>query len=140
MFKMESFKRFELLYHTCIRLNVYSLSQVVSDKFLHIGDTAWGTSTVECQLVSSSEFRLEPILSPQTAKTAKVHYPNPGTQVVSLFHGMGGEDLKRERERERERKRKRENINIVKLYHLNGTRYTSTHYAYNGTMQIPAQW
>ena len=61
--------------HTCSQylhnINVNSLSQVVSDKLLYIRDTAWGT--VECQLVSGTKFRFEPILSPQTAKMTEVH-------------------------------------------------------------------
>ena len=86
--------------------------QVVTNKALNVTNTSRGA--VEGKLVPGTELGLETILSPKTTETTKIHDSNPGTEMVSLLHSMGGENLerrngRREREEERGEGGKREN-------------------------------
>ena len=92
--------------YTCISFNVLSFPKIVPHKCLHVSHSPRGT--VEGQLVAGAKLSLEAILGSKTAKTSKVHDPDSRTEMVGLFHGMGGEYLREEREGGRGRGGRRE--------------------------------
>ena len=81
-------------------LGIYALISYYNyHKSVDIGEKLISVCFELLNSLSGINFRLEPILSPQTAKTTKVPYSNSCTQVINLLHSMGGQNL-RERERE----------------------------------------
>ena len=80
------------IHNTCICFNVYSLSQVVSDKLLNIRDTAWGT--VECQLVSSTKFRDSKIIKERNT-SSRLHFAmSPKLMIHLQIHHQIPQSLK----------------------------------------------
>ena len=71
---------------------MYGMREVGLHELLHPISTARGT--VEGELVTSTEPGLEVSLGAQTPELAKVHDAYTCTQVVSLLHGMCGQDLR----------------------------------------------